>query len=73
MAEFLDIIGTKVLRVFLLAIHSHPYTNGFYPPPPLFKQRWFKTWFVMETLYVYGNLKNFQDYAQKPESEILRS
>jgi hypothetical protein len=22
-AEFLDVIGTKVLRVFLLAIHSH--------------------------------------------------
>ncbi len=22
-AEFLDLIGTKVLRVFLLAIHSH--------------------------------------------------
>jgi hypothetical protein len=25
-AEFLDVIGTKVLRVFLLAIHSHLYT-----------------------------------------------
>ena len=24
-AEFLDIIGTKVFRVFLLAIHSHIY------------------------------------------------
>jgi hypothetical protein len=24
-AEFLDVIGTKVLRVFLLAIHSHLY------------------------------------------------
>ncbi len=24
-AEFLDIIGTKVLRVFLLAIYSHLY------------------------------------------------
>jgi hypothetical protein len=23
-AEFLDVIGTKVLIVFLLAIHSHP-------------------------------------------------
>jgi hypothetical protein len=23
--EFLDVIGTKVLRVFLLAIHSHLY------------------------------------------------
>ena len=24
-AEFLDVIGTKVFRVFLLAIHSHVY------------------------------------------------
>jgi hypothetical protein len=32
-AEFLDVIRTKVLRVFLLAIHSH-LPNGFYPPPP---------------------------------------
>ncbi len=24
-AEFLDVIGTKVVRVFLLAIHSHLY------------------------------------------------
>ncbi len=30
-AEFLDVIGTKVLRVFLLAIHIHLY-YGFYPP-----------------------------------------
>jgi hypothetical protein len=34
-AEFLDNghIGTKVLGVFLRAIHSH-LSNGFYPPPP---------------------------------------
>ncbi len=32
-AEFLDVIGTKVLRVFLLASHSHLYTNGFQSPP----------------------------------------
>jgi hypothetical protein len=25
-AEFLDVIGTNVLRVFLLAIHSHLYS-----------------------------------------------
>jgi hypothetical protein len=24
-AEFLDVIGTKILKVNLLAIHSHPY------------------------------------------------
>ncbi len=27
-AEFLDVIGTKVFTIFLLAIHSHPSTNG---------------------------------------------
>jgi hypothetical protein len=32
-AEFLDEIQTKVLRVFLLAIHSLS-TNGFYSPSP---------------------------------------
>jgi hypothetical protein len=30
-AEFLDVIGTKVLRVFLLAIHSHLFTIFFAP------------------------------------------
>jgi hypothetical protein len=35
-AEFLDVIGTKVLRVVLLAIHSHLWssTNGIPLPPP---------------------------------------
>ncbi len=33
-AEFLDVNGTKVLRVFLLAIHSHLY-YGFYHPSHL--------------------------------------
>jgi hypothetical protein len=33
-AEFLDVIGTKILRVFLLAIHSNLYPMGFNPPPP---------------------------------------
>ncbi len=27
-AEFLDVIGAKVFEIFLLAIHSHPSTNG---------------------------------------------
>ena len=40
-AEFSDVIGTKVLRVFLIAIHSHLY-YGFYPPP-LLEQKWFET------------------------------
>jgi hypothetical protein len=33
-AEFLDVIGTKVSRVFLLGIHSH-LTRDFTPPSPL--------------------------------------
>ncbi len=55
-AEFLDVTGTKVLRVFLLAIHSHS-TNGIYSP------------LVCNANIVYGNLKseNSQDYSQKPQ------
>ncbi len=30
----------RVLRVFLLSIHSHLYTNG---PPPLVEQKWVET------------------------------
>ncbi len=41
-AEFLDVIGTKVLEVFLLAIHSHLYTNRYYSPPSPIEQNWFK-------------------------------
>jgi hypothetical protein len=42
-AEFSDVIGTKVFRVFLLAIHSH-YTNGFHTPPPHpLEQKWFES------------------------------
>jgi hypothetical protein len=40
-AEFWDIIGPKVLRVFLLAIHSHLLTD-FNPPLPL-EQKLFET------------------------------
>jgi hypothetical protein len=39
-AEFLDVIGTKVLRVFLLAIHSHLYQR--IPPPPP-EEKWVDT------------------------------
>jgi hypothetical protein len=42
-AEFLDVIGTQVLRVFL------PATNEFYPPPPLTKQVWNR--FAMKIFY----------------------
>jgi hypothetical protein len=34
-AEFLDVIGTKVLRAFLLDIHSHLYYGILPPHPPL--------------------------------------
>ncbi len=32
-AEFLDVIGAKVLRVFHLSIHSHPPLPTDFPPP----------------------------------------
>jgi hypothetical protein len=61
----LDIIGTKVLRVFLLAIHSHLYC-GFYSPPPLRKSG---LKLVCNVNIVYENLmsENSQDYAQRPQ------
>jgi hypothetical protein len=31
-AEFLDVIGTKISRVFLLAFHSHLYKQILLPP-----------------------------------------
>jgi hypothetical protein len=42
-AEFLDVIGTKVLKVFLLAFHSHLYFTT--PPPPPLERNWFDTGF----------------------------
>jgi hypothetical protein len=68
--EFLDIIGTNLLRVFLFAIHSYLLTDFTPLPLPLSKCG-------LELVYnvniVYGNLKheNTQDYAQKPQ--IVRS
>jgi hypothetical protein len=44
-AEFLDVIGTKVLRNFLLVIHNQL--------PPL-EQKWLEIWIVN---IVYRNLK----------------
>ncbi len=56
-AEFLDIIGTKVLSVFLLAIYSHLYLEILSPTSK------------SGLNILYGNLKseNSQDYAQKPQ------
>ncbi len=67
-AEFLDIIGTRVLRVFHLAIHSHLYYRILYPPPP---PRWaivVRNWFWNVNI-VYRILKseNSQDYSQKSQ------
>jgi hypothetical protein len=39
-AEFLDVIGTKILGIVLLAIHSH--LLRILSPPPL-EQKWFET------------------------------
>jgi hypothetical protein len=68
-AKFLDEIKTKVLRVFLLAIHSH-LTDGFYPPPPPPPPRGKSgSKLFCNVNMVYGNLQyeNSQDYAQKPQ------
>ncbi len=40
-SKFLDVIGTKVLRVFLLAIHL--YLRILLPLSPLLEQKWFET------------------------------
>jgi hypothetical protein len=60
----LDVIGTKVLRVFLLFIVTS--TNGFYFPLPL-EQKWFEM--VCDIKFVYRNLKSeiSQDHAPKPQ------
>jgi hypothetical protein len=41
-AEFMDVIETKDLRLFLFANHSHLYQRILLPPHPL-KQKWFET------------------------------
>jgi hypothetical protein len=65
-AAFLDVIGTKVLRVFSLLFTINCYTNGFNSPPPCSKSG---LKLVCNVNIVYGNLKsvNSQDYAQKPQ------
>ncbi len=67
--EFSDVIGTKVLRVFLLAIHSHLYLQILLPPPPLSKS---SLKLVYNANIVYGNLKsaNSPDCAQKPQRKL---
>jgi hypothetical protein len=48
-AEFLEVIGAKVSRVFLLAIHSQLFQRFLPPSPPWAKVVW--NWFVIKTLY----------------------
>jgi hypothetical protein len=63
-AEFLDVIGAKVLRVFLLAIHSHLLLIDLTPPPlPPLSKSGLKLFCNVNN--VYGNLT--QEYAQKPQ------
>ncbi len=45
-AEFLDVSGTKVLRVFLLCYSHWPLLTYFTPSPPLL-QKWFWNWSLM--------------------------
>ncbi len=61
-AEFLDVIGTKVLRVFLLDIHSH-LSNGFYS---LLEKNGLKLVFNVNIVYEFYKCENSQDCAQKP-------
>jgi hypothetical protein len=70
-AEFLGVIGTKVLRVFLLAIHSHLYKRILPPPPP--PQSGWKL--ICNVKIVYGNNKSENSVKIMPGnlSEIVRS
>jgi hypothetical protein len=63
-AEFLDVIGTKVLGVFFLDIHSHLHLRILLPPMSKSGLK-----LVCNINIVHGNLKsaNSQDYAQKPQ------
>ncbi len=74
-AEFLDVIGTKILRVFLLAIHTHSHLSNrillpLPPPPPPSRAK--GVWNLCNVNIVYGNLKyeNCQDYAQKHQQKL---
>jgi hypothetical protein len=75
--EFLDVIGTKVWRVFLFAIYSQsPILTDFSPlPPPPPSKSGLKL--VCNVNIVFGNLKseNSQDYKIMPRNlnESVRS
>jgi hypothetical protein len=78
-AVFLDVVGEKVLRVFLFTVTSQCYSqsplhapNKFTPPPPPLSKSGLKL--VCNVNIVDRNLKseNSQDCAQKPQ-QIVRS
>ncbi len=68
-AEFLDVIGTKVFRVFLLAIHCYRYKRILLAPPPRHppKKSGWKLVSSVNIVYVNLNSENSQDYVQKPQ------
>ncbi len=63
-AEFVEVIGAKVLRVLFFTVTS---TNGFYSPSSLLSKSGLNL--VGNVNNVHRNLKseNSQDYAQKPQ------
>ncbi len=66
-AEFLDVVGPKVLRVFLLAIHSQLYKQILTPPPPPpLEKSGLKAVCNVNIVYRNLNSENSHDYAQKP-------
>jgi hypothetical protein len=70
-AEFLGVIGTKVLGVFFLAIHSR-FFYRILPPTPFCKSCLLV---VCNVNIVHGNLKseNSQDLMHRSLNEILLS
>jgi hypothetical protein len=63
--KFLDAIGTEVLRIFLLVIHSHPLLMDFTTPPPPPSKSDFKL--VCNVNIVYGKI------MPRNLNEIVRS
>jgi hypothetical protein len=68
--EFLDVTGTKVLRVFLLAFYSHFYYRILLTP---LSKSGLKL--ICNVDILYGNLQseNSQDYAQRPQRNCKNS
>ncbi len=63
-AEFLDVIGTKVLRVFLLDIHSHLCQRILFPA---LSKSGLKLVCNVNSVNRHLKPENSQDYSQKPQ------